>query len=61
MKEITLRLKRHCEGHPRLRDLHPFERCLLDLSVGEASYFRIIGNIDNVRKRVNQVSGCASR
>lgn len=62
MKGITQRLSVYLREYPAFSQLHPFEQSLLDLSVGVANYERILGNVNKIRKKVNQVrfSSCQS-
>lgn len=55
IKEITGRLKTCIKGFPRFERLHPFEKSVLDLAVGEANYKRILGNVDKLRKKTVKV------
>jgi hypothetical protein len=55
MKGITKKLSNHVAAFPHFTDLHPFEKSLMNLSVGEINYSRIIGNLHKLRKAVNQV------
>jgi GTP1/Obg family GTP-binding protein len=55
LKGITTRLRRYCTAYPSFERLHPFEMSLLDLSVGRDNYWRILNNIDKLRKSINQV------
>ena len=55
MKSITGKLKGYTAAFPSFDSLHPFEQSLMQLSVGEANYARIVGNFDKLRKAVNQV------
>lgn len=55
IKEITGRLKTCIKGFPRFEGLHPFEKSVLDLAVGEANYKRILGNVDKLRKKTVKV------
>ena len=55
LKAIATRLRSHCNAYPEFETLHPFEQSLLDLSVGRDNYWRIINNVDKLRKSINQV------
>lgn len=55
IKEITARFKMFITGFPRFEKLHPFEKSVLDLAVGEANYKRILGNADKLRRQAVKV------
>lgn len=55
IKEITGRLKTCINGFPSFERLHPFEKSVLDLAVGEANYKRILGNVDKLRRQAVKV------
>lgn len=55
MKGITARLNVYLRDFPSYDSLHPFEKSLLDLSVGVDNYARIVVNVDKLRKSVNRV------
>ena len=56
MKEVSARFKTFITGFPRFERLHPFEKSVLDLAVGEANYKRILGNADKLRRRAVKVA-----
>eukprot|EP00892_Ulva_mutabilis_P010762 jgi/Ulvmu1/8058/UM004_0295.1 len=55
IKEITARFKTFISGFPRFERLHPFEKSVLDLAVGEGNYKRILGNADKLRRKAMKV------
>lgn len=62
MKELTGPLGSYERGFPRVRDLHPFENALLELTVGEFKYSRALARVGAVRKATVEVSkGYAAR
>lgn len=48
-------LGRYCKEFPQPGRLHPFERALLELSVGPGTYERVLGRVDALRKSTVQV------
>lgn len=56
VKEISARFKTFNSRFPRFEALHPFEKSVLNLAVGEANYQRILGNADKLRRRVVKVA-----
>lgn len=59
MKGVTARLNVYLRDFPAYDSLHPFEKSLLDLSVGVENYARIVNNVDKLRKSVIKV--CLAR
>ncbi len=62
-KELCAPLARYVRGFPPPARLHPFERALLDLTVGTAPYERALSRVDALRKGLLELgkghAGCA--
>ena len=56
MKELTKPLGTYVDGFVHPDDLHPFERALLTLSVGEEQYAHCVEGVRSLRKSVVGVS-----
>jgi nucleolar GTP-binding protein len=41
MKEISVPLRTYTENFPKRRDLHPYERSLIELTFGEGYYEKV--------------------
>ncbi|KFK42458.1 hypothetical protein AALP_AA2G259300 [Arabis alpina] len=55
MKELALPLKGYMESFPRKRFLHPYERSLIELTLGDGKYEEVLGQVDVLRKKVLSV------
>uniref|UniRef100_A0ACD5ZZN5 Uncharacterized protein n=1 Tax=Avena sativa TaxID=4498 RepID=A0ACD5ZZN5_AVESA len=55
MKELSVPLRTYTENFPRRRDLHPYERSLIELTFGEGYYEKVLGRVDALRKKINSV------
>ncbi|KAF2607923.1 hypothetical protein F2Q68_00045309, partial [Brassica cretica] len=55
MKELALPLKGYMESFPRRRLLHPYERSLIELTLGDGKYEEVLGKVDALRKKVLSV------
>ncbi|XP_010527085.1 PREDICTED: nucleolar GTP-binding protein 1 [Tarenaya hassleriana] len=55
MKELALPLKGYLENFPRKKVLHPYERSLIELTLGDGKYEEVLGKVDAVRKKVQSV------
>ncbi|KAL0665507.1 hypothetical protein Bca4012_102345 [Brassica carinata] len=55
MKELALPLKGYMESFPRRRFLHPYERSLIELTLGDGNYEEVLGKVDALRKKVLSV------
>ncbi|KAG2581724.1 hypothetical protein PVAP13_6KG085835 [Panicum virgatum] len=55
MKELSVPLRTYTENFPKRRDLHPYERSLIELTFGEGYYEQVLGRIDTLRKRITSV------
>ncbi len=61
LKELCVPLGKYVKEFPPVTRLHPFERALLELTVGPGTYERVLGRVDGLRKSTVQVSwigGC---
>jgi nucleolar GTP-binding protein len=56
MKELTKPLGTYVDGFTHPDDLHPFERALLSLSIGEEQYTHCVEGVRSLRKSVVGVS-----
>ena len=56
MKALTGPLATYMRGFPAPPRLHPFERALLDLTVGEERYVGVLQRVDTLRKKLTEVS-----
>ncbi len=45
MKELSVPLTRYIGGFPRFSRLHPFEKALLQLTVGQANYESVLTKV----------------
>ena len=54
-KELTGPLSRYVKGFPHPSRLHPFERALLELTLGEARYCLAVERVDTLRKAMLEV------
>ena len=55
MKELGGKVNAYKKAFPVFKNLHPFEMSLLDLSIGTASYARILQSVDDLKKELTQV------
>ncbi|MFS8022950.1 putative nucleolar GTP-binding protein [Helianthus anomalus] len=55
MKELTLPLKTYKENFPNKRHLHPYERSLIELTLGDGNYEDVLGKVDSLRKKLVSV------
>lgn len=55
MKALTGPLTTYMRGFPAPPRLHPFERALLDLTVGEERYVGVLQRVDSLRKKLTEV------
>ncbi|WVZ94972.1 hypothetical protein U9M48_040792 [Paspalum notatum var. saurae] len=55
MKELSVPLRTYTENFPKRRDLHPYERSLIELTFGEGYYEQVLGRVDALRKRITSV------
>ncbi|CAK8532508.1 unnamed protein product [Lathyrus sativus] len=55
MKELAVPLRTYVESFPNKRRLHPYERSLIELTLGDGYYEKVLRNVDRLRKRVVSV------
>ncbi|CAH9097891.1 unnamed protein product [Cuscuta epithymum] len=55
LKELALPLKTYRETFPIKQCLHPYERSLIELTLGDGNYEAALGKIDALRKKVVSV------
>ena len=53
-KELAVPLGKYVKGFPTASRLHPFDRALLHLTVGEDKYDRVLQRVDTARKKLLQ-------
>jgi nucleolar GTP-binding protein len=61
MKALTSPLTAYMKGFPPPPWLHPFERALLDLTVGEERYVGVLHRVATLRKRLTEVGSGGAR
>ncbi|XP_057437218.1 nucleolar GTP-binding protein 1 [Lotus japonicus] len=64
MKELAVPLRTYVENFPNKTHLHPYERSLVELTLGDGHYEKVLRSVDDLRKRVvlvgkEQASLCA--
>ncbi|GAB2222764.1 hypothetical protein Drorol1_Dr00016889 [Drosera rotundifolia] len=52
MKELAVPLRTYTENFPNRKTLHPYERSLVELTLGDGIYEEVLGKVDTVRKQV---------
>ncbi|KAG6386667.1 hypothetical protein SASPL_151836 [Salvia splendens] len=52
MKEIAVPLRKYTENFPGKISLHPYERSLVELTLGDGNYEEVLRKVDYLRKRV---------
>lgn len=55
MQELTKPLTRYLKGFPMTNRLHQFEAALLDLTVTEKRYYKVLEKLQELRKTMTQV------
>ncbi|KAH6798310.1 P-loop containing nucleoside triphosphate hydrolases superfamily protein [Perilla frutescens var. frutescens] len=55
MKELAVPLRKYTENFPDKKSLHPYERSLVELTLGDGNYEEVLRKVDNLRKRVVSV------
>ncbi|KAF3796296.1 Nucleolar GTP-binding protein 1 [Nymphaea thermarum] len=53
--ELVIPLRRYMENFPYKQNLHPYERSLIDLTLGDGRYEEVLGSVDVLRKKINSV------
>ncbi|KAB2595172.1 nucleolar GTP-binding protein 1-like [Pyrus ussuriensis x Pyrus communis] len=52
MKELAIPLRTYSENFPNKKYLHPYERSLIELTLGDGNYEQVLGKVDALRKKV---------
>ncbi|CAK9182093.1 unnamed protein product [Ilex paraguariensis] len=55
MKELAVPLRTYKESFPNKKHLHPYEKSLIELTLGDGNYEEVLGKIDALRKKVVSV------
>ncbi|XP_010274615.1 PREDICTED: nucleolar GTP-binding protein 1 isoform X3 [Nelumbo nucifera] len=55
MKELTVPLRSYMENFPNKKYLHPYERSLIELTLGDGHYEEVLGRVDALRKKIQSV------
>eukprot|EP00887_Chlorella_sp_A99_P004720 scaffold4.g4720.t1 len=55
MKELCVPLGAYLRGFPRPGRLHPFERALLELTVGDGKYAEVLARVESLRRSTVEV------
>lgn len=55
MKELAICLRMYLENFPKKKYLHPYERSLIELTLGDGNYEEVLGKVDALRKKVVSV------
>ncbi|KAL6543675.1 hypothetical protein OROGR_010172 [Orobanche gracilis] len=55
MKELAVPLRTYKENFPNKTILHPYERSLVELTLGDGNYEEVLGKVDTLRKKVVSV------
>ncbi|KAH7692825.1 P-loop containing nucleoside triphosphate hydrolase protein [Dioscorea alata] len=63
-KELAVPLRQYTENFPNKQYLHPYERSLIELTLGDGNYEEVLGRVDSLRKKIvsigkQQASLCA--
>lgn len=61
MKELCVPLGAYIKGFPAPSRLHPFERALLELTVGAGTYERVLARVEALRRSTVEVRGKGGR
>ncbi|PON87555.1 Dynamin superfamily [Trema orientale] len=56
MKELAVPLRTYLENFPKRSTLHPYERSLVELTLGNGNYEGVLGKVDSLRKKVVSVA-----
>ncbi|XP_039125055.1 uncharacterized protein LOC120261279 isoform X2 [Dioscorea cayenensis subsp. rotundata] len=64
MKELAVPLRQYTENFPNKQYLHPYERSLIELTLGDGNYEEVLRRVDSLRKKIvsigkQQASLCA--
>ncbi|KAM7266503.1 hypothetical protein ACFE04_004400 [Oxalis oulophora] len=52
MKELAVPLREYVENFPNKKTLHPYERSLVELTLGDGNYEEVLMKVDTLRKRL---------
>lgn len=52
MKELAVPLRGYMENFPNKKYLHPYERSLIELTLGDGNYEQVLGRVDALRKKI---------
>ncbi|KAL8129068.1 hypothetical protein V2J09_018223 [Rumex salicifolius] len=55
MKELAVPLRTYISDFPDKRNLHPYERSLVELTLGEGKYEEVLRKVDGLRKKLVSV------
>ncbi|OMO83055.1 hypothetical protein CCACVL1_11579 [Corchorus capsularis] len=55
MKELAVPLREYIENFPKRMYLHPYERSLIELTLGDGNYEEVLRKVDSLRKKVVSV------
>ncbi|XP_058104181.1 uncharacterized protein LOC131248128 isoform X2 [Magnolia sinica] len=55
MKELAVPLRGYMENFPNKHHLHPYERSLIELTLGDGNYEQVLRRVDTLRKKVVSV------
>uniref|UniRef100_M1BFZ6 Nucleolar GTP-binding protein n=1 Tax=Solanum tuberosum TaxID=4113 RepID=M1BFZ6_SOLTU len=55
MKELAVPLRTYKENFPNKKYLHPYERSLIELTLGDGNYENVLGKLEALRKKVVSV------
>ncbi|KAF4347722.1 hypothetical protein G4B88_007368, partial [Cannabis sativa] len=56
MKELVVPLRTYMENFPKRHTLHPYERSLIELTLGDGKYEEVLNSVDSLRKKVVSVA-----
>ncbi|GAB4862017.1 hypothetical protein Ancab_037271 [Ancistrocladus abbreviatus] len=52
MKELAVPLRTYIENFPNKKYLHPYEKSLIELTLGDGNYEEVLQKVDDLRKKV---------
>ncbi|XP_021897965.1 nucleolar GTP-binding protein 1 [Carica papaya] len=55
MKELAVPLRGYLDNFPKRKYLHPYERSLIELTLGDGNYEEVLRKVDSLRKKVISV------
>ncbi|OVA02495.1 GTP binding domain [Macleaya cordata] len=55
MKELGVPLREYLENFPKKKYLHPYERSLIELTLGDGNYEEVLGRLNALKKKVVSV------